>query len=342
MAEATMGAPVAPAAQGASNARPTEQSNQPAQGSAPQVPDFSATKHRLKVNDVEEELSYEELKARAQKASAADRRFEQAAAKERRLGKLIEQAKKGDLTWLENLIGEEAAVQWAENRLGRVIDWNKKTPEEQRAIKAERERDEKARLLAEREAEDARRQRHIEVIREAKALDAEMNEAFKKLGQPVNPYLIKWAAEQMEAAMPDEDDEDQEYEPMSAEAALSAATRRVGRDVVNILPRLPKEQRLQLAPMLVKAMMEGIDIGELRAVLPRDFLDALRKANLKDAEDQDPLRAGRANPDASATRRDPTSIEMGKPRSKSRIVASTTDEYFKLMEESLNKKRRRG
>ncbi len=341
MAEATMEAPIASDSASTQPASSSQPSTQTASDSAPQIPDFSKFKHKLKVNEQEEDLSYEELKARAQRVTAADRRFEEAAAKERRLGKLIEKAKKGDLSWVEQVIGEEAVIKWAEDRLGKVIDWRKLSPEQQEAIKEKQRADAAEERLREREDDDSRRQRHTEVLREAKALDVEMHEAFKKIGQPVNPYLIKWAAEQMEAAMPEDDDEG-EYEPLPAETALTAATRRYSRDMVNIFPRLPKEQRLQMAPLLVKGLMEGIDIAELRAALPKEFLDALRKANLKDVGDQDPMRAGRASPDATATRRDPTSSEMGKPMSKTRKIAATTDEFFNMTEERLNKRQRRG
>ncbi len=296
--------------------------------------DYRKIPHKLKVNEREEEVTYDDLVRDAQKFRASSRVFDQAAAKERKMGQLIERAKKGDLSWIEDMIGEETFVKAAENRLLKVVDWNKMSPEQQDAYKERQRADAAEKELNDRKSQEKARESQIEIARATKAIDKEMNDAFSSMGMKPTPEMISWAADYMRSVMPDEDDEDQDYEPMLASEGLSRANRRFERDIVNILPSLPKEQRLRMAPLLVSALMNEMSIEELRAVLPQDFTDGLRKANIRDVEGQDPIRR-KADSYPS-----PTTKEAGRS-SKSRRVAQTTDEAFAQLDEHFKKQVRR-
>ncbi len=332
------GAPIASAHIPSSDTASPQDTNQGQSSAAPkspaaEVPDFRKYTHKLKINESDEDVSYDDLLKDAQKGRASDRRFEQAAAKERKLFKMLDQAKKGDWSAIEQLVGEDAAVAFAEQRIGKVIDWNKLSKEQQEAITERREKEAAQAKLKDYEERESSRTRAVDIARETKAIDNEMMAAFSARNLKPTPELIYWAADYMASVIPDDDDEQQDYEPMPAEEGLGRALSRYKRDVVKILPNLPEDLQLELAPQIVAALTNGIPMEKLRAVLPKEFLDGLRKLNLKDVDGSSHARGDTA----SAIRRDSTSTEMSQRRG-TRKIAATTDEMFASIEQSLNKR----
>lgn len=241
--------------------------NSPAQtpNQAETVPNFKGTKHKLNIYGAEQELDYDEVIARAQKASAADERFRKASEMEKRLADLIESVKSGDHKALVRAFGKDAARKVAEDILKEEIEWASLSEAERRAIVAEQERDE-IKTKYERDQESVRKQK-MEAIENkvAQEVDMEIAEVLKSMKAKPTPRIIARIAEQMLAH------HQATKQHLSAKDAWSRVQRDLQQEIEDYLP-----------------LLEPTDA---RQRLPGEWLDRLRKSFVDDVTTLKPSRS---------------------------------------------------
>ncbi len=262
------------------------------------VADYRKIKHKLKTNNREEELDYDEVIRRAQKSSAADEVFRSASAKEKKLADLIDKSKKGDLAWLEEMVGDEPLTKWAEQKLLKMIERQEMSPE-QRELLEERARREKleGELKSREDQETETRQTQLR-HQVAESLDGKINEAFKAASLPMTPGRLERVAQYMHASLG------------TPEGTLL--------DPAKALERVKSEIQSD-----ARELLEGMTVEELSAFLPRKLRDALRLADVADVRAQnDPMRR-------------PTQDKDNRRLSQTKQKRMSTDQFFNQLERKL-------
>lgn len=262
------------------------------------APDFRKHKHKLKVNDREEELDYDAVLELAQKGKASGDAFRKAAAKEKQMAALIDKAKAGDLDWLEELAGGEQLTKWAEKKLLKIIERNEMSQEQRelqderaRRTQLERERDERAEKDKWSQGAQLREQAHQEI-------DSKIDSAFKAASLPMTPGRLERVAQLMDASL-------------STEGTLL--------DPAKALVLVQKQMRSD-----TKEILESMTAEEVREFLPKKILDAIRRGDIEDVRSQDPLRRSTRNA------ADPT-----KRSNDTKQKRMSTDDFFNKLEKRL-------
>lgn len=300
MAETSASGASAPAVAASQDNSPVD-SNAPLQAKpdADAAPDFRKHKHKLKVNDREEELDYDTVLKLAQKGKGADDVFRKTAAKEKQLAALLDKAKAGDLDWLEEIAGSDQLNKWAEKKLLKLIELNEMSPEkrelmEERARRAKLEKDLQSRDEKEKWSQSAalREQAHQEI-------DTKIDTAFKAAKLPLTPGRLERVAQLMDASL------STEGTLLDPAKALVIVQKQMISDTVELLESMPFE--------------------ELRKHLPKKFLDAVRRGDIEDVRAQDPLRTRPTRNAADPTRR----------ASDAKNKRMSTDDFFNKLEKRL-------
>lgn len=232
------------------------------------VPDFRGTKHKLKVNQKDLELDYDEVIARAQKAEAADERFKEAAALRREADerrKEIQAFEKDPWGYLKGK-GRDP-YELAESLLLEKIKYEQMSDEQREALAAKMEAEELRAWKEEHEGKE-KAKRDAELSEKAvQSIDQDIGETLKSLGRKPTPRLVARIAETMLAHM------------TKSEGEVSAK---------NVIGSVQKEYQADIHEYL-----SNMTPDQLREVLPRDLLDGLRKADVEKAMSQDPTRSRR-------------------------------------------------
>lgn len=269
----------------------------PASPVPPKEPDFRSTKHKLKVNEKEHELDYENVIKLAQKGMASDEVFRNASAKEKKMADLLSRAKGGDLDWLESLAGEEQLSKWAEKRLLKIIERNEMSQEQRDLIDERKRREDAENKLKTREEQEADYRKQTLLTQASEDLDNQINSAFKTSGLPMTPSRLERVAQYMDASL-------------NASGTLM--------DAGKALTRVNQEIRSDAAYLL-----ESMSPEELKAFLPKKVLDAMRKADVEAVRSQNPLR----NP----TKTDGAVRKISDTKAK----RMSTDQYFDQLEKKM-------
>lgn len=236
------------------------------------APSYAGTKHKVKIDDQELEVPYEQLVSDYQLSTASRKRFEQASKLKKEVDSFIGSLKSGDLKQLKQIIPADQLRKFAEDELMDFVKYEQMTDEQKEALAAKQERDalkaEKEEL--EREKKESYRA-HIEqqTIRE---LDLEIGQAIKELrssenidaSAPVDAWFIKHVVDVMLAHLESSDDETAPR--MSAKDATNYAWKGFGKNVMSYLESLPEDKAI--------------------AAIPRKLRDSIRKADVKDAVTQ--------------------------------------------------------
>ncbi len=258
-----------------------------------EVPDFRKHKHKLKINEKEQELDYDTVVKLAQKGASADEVFRKASAKEKQLAGYIDRAKQGDLGWLEELAGDEQMAKWAEKKLLKIIELQEMSPEKRDFLKEKARREQLENDLKSRDERE--RDAQMETIRgqAAQEIDVKIDEAFKAARLPMTPSRIERVAQYLDASL-------------STEGALL--------DPAKALARVQTEMRSD-----AREVLESLSPAELREFLPKKVLDAIRKGDIEDARSADPMRRSTQNGQA-------------RPLSDAKQKRMSTDDYFTKLE----------
>lgn len=245
-------------------------------------------KYKLKVYENEEEYDEDEVLKMAQKVRAADFKFQKAA-----------ELDKARAAWLESVKGNPWDVfdklgldadELAERRLAEKLRLQMMSPEQKEAYEAKLERDRLKKQLE--ETERARKEEKESLEKDeyerlksqyAQELDSNLPKVFKELGIAATPRRIARAIEFIEAhasthgKVPD------------FKQAISMAEKDLEKDFEEFLPKM--------------------SVDQLMKMLPREVRDAIRKYELDELKQQNPLRT-KDRPTATPQKRVSKAVRM--------------------------------
>lgn len=235
----------------------------PPAGGTPEAsaaPDFKGTKHKVKIDQDEQEVDYDELKAGYQRAQSATRRYEEAARLRAETKKVEEALEQGDISFLVKKMGPDKARHVMESYLIEQMEYDELPPTE-KELRAERKRREELEAtLADRD-KDATSQREQEMSAKAyQDLDVEVSEALKTVGKRASPRMALRIIEEIEARGLND-----RGERISAGEALGYADASMRQDVL--------------------AFVEDLSAEEAMKVLPKAFIDRLMKHRVGEVVD---------------------------------------------------------
>lgn len=292
-------------------------SKEPGKPAEAKASEASPTTKKYKVKNREFEVDLADEARRDEligKGLGADERFREASD----LVKSIE-AKYGKMPeWQKHPFWKVIAeggdpIEVAEQLLLERIKWEELTPEQKEFEQTKKERDA---LKSEKEkaGEAERKRQQAEASTKAvKEIDEEVTTALKALGRKPTPRLIARIAETLIA------EHERQIAPLVRQfgdldkipdAAFQALKQLPASEAVG---RVHKEYVSDVAEYL-----GSLPIDEVRKLLPKQVLDGLREASVKEVLSQDPM--------GSRKPRDQTSAQPTRHAAKKRM---STDEYFK-------------
>lgn len=276
-----------------------EQSTQP-EGEGQKKPvSYAGTKHKLKIDDQEEEIEYEELLKQAQKAKASDKRFREAAQLRQQVDEVLKNLKSGDHQNLVKLLGKDSAKQLAEKLLLEEIEYEE-LPEHEKTIRQlQREKEEAEKKLKEQETQKQTLERQ-KLEREAgERIEKDMIAAVTESGIKPNPRVFARMAEIMEAY------HHKTKQMMPAKEALKLVRGDIPNDFTAYVDGLADE-----------------GLNDLVKQLPKKLLDAVRKQAVESVLSQ-----------TSVTKR--TTDETPTPQRSKNPNRGSTQNWFEQMEKRL-------
>ena len=271
-------------------------------GAPTEVPSYKGTKHRVKIGGQEKEIDYDDLVTDYQTRQSADAKFREAAKVMREAGATkaeIAAFKKNPIAALKEAGANPTQIrQFAEDYLLDHLEYEQLDPAERRAREAEdrakKAEDETGKFKKSQEAQ-LRAQRETKAVQE---IDDEIGEALKALGRKPTPRLIARVAEQLIA------DFEAKLAPLSAEYGDD-----VPDDVMERMGRMPAGDAVKRVQQeYVQDIVEflgSMSAAEARKILPKNFLDGLRQADVDDVLSQDPVGSRKPrNTEAAPARRE--------------------------------------
>lgn len=270
-------------------------------------------RYKLKDGDFEEEIDEDEVVKRAQKVTAADRRFQEAANMRKGLNEVVQGMRTGDvqsgLKTLTRLLGsEERAIEMAEHLLLEKIRYNALSDEQRENLDLKREKAERDTAEKAHRTQQEQEKRRQDLLTHQTQIQTELMGALKEIGKRPTPRLLFRIAEDMMAdhvkrrgtTKPGE-----QYTPIKASDAVRKGVASLESDISEYLTNLPA--------------------AELRRILPIKVQEALRQANVDDV--LSPSRGRTEEPDSQ-------------PRSsRATPVKKSTDSFFDEMEKKLHRRR---
>ena len=235
------------------------------------------SKHRVKVNDQEIEVEYDELLRGYQKGRSADQRYQEAAKLRKEAQDTQEAFEKGNFKALSEKfkIPQTRLREMSEDYLIELLKFDQLSEPEKRALIAERERDE---LKGEREAEKQKRlaDESARIADQAAAfIDTALGDAIKASGQKVTPITVARIASFLQASL---SQDDMDIDETSVRSAADKAVKKA-------YSTLDEEIRTRFSDM---------SAADAKAILPKRLLDELRKASVDEVLSQDPTWSRKA------------------------------------------------
>ena len=257
-----------------------------------EVPSYVGTKHRVVIDENEQEIDYDELVKGYQKGNVSAKRFREAAEMRKQIDEVIETIKNGTHKDLVKLVGEEKAIQLSQDLLLEKIEYDD-LPESEKTIKTlQREKDEVEKKLQARESEEQTYKRQKMEAEVAEEIQTEIITAIENTKTKPTRRLIGNVAEILQAHI------------------LGTGQRMEAKDALKIVKgEIPKD----FAALVENATPE--EMIALKKLLPKKFLDALRNDDIETVLSQNPLGKGRTNYDDL-------------PKSKGQKKAGTLDDWF--------------
>lgn len=298
MADEAIPASENPIVEDAETSTTDDQASSKSEEQAPVVPSFKGTKHKVKIDDNEQEIDYDELVRGYQISSAGQKKLREAAQIRQQVDKVIEALQSGDHKKFVGLVGKEAATKIANDFLLEEIDYESLPEHEKtiRQLKSEKEKYE-AELKAQKDAqESAENQRRYN--EEAQKIETEIVGAITSNGVKPTKRIVARVAELMEANYL------QTGEPLSAAKAFEYMVSDSEQEITDYLNGMSEQQFLEFA----------------KKKLPKKYLDTLRADDVATVLSQTNIGQGRTDKqDLPQTR-------------KSGKVRTSTDDWFNKME----------
>lgn len=287
------------------------------------APSFEGTKHKLKISGQEKELDYAEMKRLAEKAGGADEVFRTSAEdrkwraeNEKELAKL-KRLKDPALTREEffELMGDNA-YRLSEEAMITQMEWDALSPEQQRMMQLEWERDQLAREKAEREetvAKQTKTQQRADAVAFVDNILADAITAAKADGIPVDslPGIAEEVIDRMLAFLENVEEEEKQ-----------------GRTVAHSFnPKDAIKMIHQEKEAALKALIGKMEPKELKKLLSKEQQQALRSEQISNIWTPTPPAANK--PESKSLFDAPTpSVQRGNVRMK-------TKDAFDILEKQL-------
>ncbi len=288
----------------------TQEAPAPAEQSpaAEQQPNFDSTKHKVKIDGREVEVTTDELLRGYSHAQAANKKFQEASQIRSSVDQVLHAFEKGDLSFLKKVVPRDVLLKFSEDALQEYVEHEAMSPEAKKAFALEQrnrelESEKEARERQEKEQELARVQEQTD-----KQIESEFIDAVKSLGKDAKatPRLLRRIAEQMQATL-EASQSDPSIAPISAKRAAERAYRGIKKDFSEFL--------------------EHADVQEALELLPRKLRDAIRRADLESVGAR--IHSGIRNPDKNAP------LRLDSPTARSKQKKMTTDQWFDAMGKKL-------
>lgn len=212
------------------------------------------TKHKVKIDGKEEEVELEKLIANYQKAQAADKRFQEAARKEKEAQSVMQALESGDLKFLEQKLGKAKAKALMEDYLIQDMEYEALPEAEKRARKLEEENKSLKQMQEEAKKAEEKQKYEAELSQAQQEIDNEVHQALAELGMKPTPVLAVRIVDEMIAKL------EGKKEAIPAKVAAERAIKRFQAEIGEYLPTLSIEQ--------------------LKAVIPPKVIDQLREAEV--------------------------------------------------------------
>lgn len=229
--------------------------------------DPRSMKHKVKIEQEEKEVDYDDLIRDYQKFQSSEKRFSQAAKIRKEVDSFVNGLKSGDYQQLVKTLGKDQARELAENMLLEEIRMEQMDPLERKAWDKEQENAKlKSELeqYTEKQKQAERQQKSQQAFTE---VTQEVNELLDSLGKKPTPTLVYRVLENMLATL------DHTGARRDPKAAFEKVQRHLKNDVNFYLEDLPAD--------------------ELFKVLPPKVIKQIQKASIDQARESNPFRQER-------------------------------------------------
>lgn len=227
---------------------------------------YRGTKHRVKIDGVEQEVEYDELVSDYQRKKASEKRFNEAAQLQKATTELLQGLATGDQNawgWLQKNVPKDTFKKIAEEFLISDLEYQELTPEQKRL----RELEERER---QRQEEDERRKKDDETQqwqRDVEAAGQEINgkieEFFQTTGIKPNTAVLLRLSEHMLAHL----NKGKPIPPV--EALYNHVARCLDLDALDVIKSKPADKLLEWMPKETVDQLRQLFIEKATATQPR-------------------------------------------------------------------------
>lgn len=236
-----------------------------------ETPSFKGVKHRIKVDGQEQDVDHDQVLRDYQTKVASDKRFQEAATKEKEAKQILSALESGDFKFVESKLGKQKTKELLENYLIDDLEYQQLSPAEKRALELENEN----KTLKQKQEDEKKSQEEKEyqatLERAHRDLDTEVHQALQSLGKKPTPRMAMRVVDEMLI---------RQKQKISAKDASGYALKGIHDDIKEYLP--------------------GLSVEELRQVLPQDVIDRLREDEVQKVTGQ--LSQRRAKPQQTKAR----------------------------------------
>lgn len=279
---------------------------------------FRKAKHKVPVDGQEVEVDFDELVRGYSHNQAANKRMAEAAELRKKAdgdAAALHAAKTGDFRPLVEAVGLEKAEAFAVDLIEQLSQWEALSPEDRENQRIRREHADYKKRDAEK-AEAEKKEAAAQRASQAEAnLDRDVTEVLKASGKKATPLLVAQIAEQMLA----------DHMSRKAKQARGELVDQSPLGVKGAYEKVSREMKHQIAEFL-----SDMPAADLRKLLPKSVLDALRNSDLEEAQALDPFGSGRRPPPSEP-----------KPQREHATKKMTTEEWLAAKEAKFKQPARR-
>jgi hypothetical protein len=235
-------------------------------GKASEIPDFEDD---FVIDGKPQKLKYSEAKARLQKELAADKRFEEAsklsqeAKREAQQAKqIIDSLKSKDRKLLEQVMGADGLVEWAEQLVWEKLQKEKMTPEQKRILELEEKTKQYEETESQAKEREAQEKQHAMIEQYKQHYSRKISQAIEASNLPKDATTVALMASILDSYRV------HNYEPTNEEL-IEAARTRYDAPVKSYVPTMSGEQLVKWLGPEVVAKIREFDLSQLKNPLTK-------------------------------------------------------------------------
>lgn len=235
---------------------------------APQVNPYAGTKHKVRINNQDTEVPYEDLISGFGITKAAQEKFEAAAQMRKEMDGFIDTLKSGDLRVLEKIgVPKEKRLAHYAKEMDEYLAYENLPEADKGRIAAEQERDNYKQQF-EQTQEIAKKERQAKLDRNAElAVDSEIGEAMREVvaaegldpARPVEPWLFNRT---LDLLLSDLEASDGGNPRMTAKTAAKSVFKKMRNDTRSYLSSVPTKVAIELLPPELREAIRKADVGD--------------------------------------------------------------------------------